>query len=239
MSVAPKTANRTQILIKDLPFQEKYNLSHSQTDLMAYLVNVAYWAISVGEFYVITTGKIKSDLPAMGQKTIEASLKVLKDLGLIECSLVEVPQWNGNKKHRGVKLTSKGEEYNAKLVLPPQDDRVKALEKENKELRETIKRLTVSELEAPAPKQETKEKPITPSMPAPKAIEVFMAKVTKHFGKSSQPICNGVPKWKKESTFYINSYNKLSVITPEGTHKQIKNPLDVNLFWKWLSTHLT
>jgi len=33
-----------------------------------------------------------SDLPAMGQKTIEASLKKLKEVGLIETTIVEVTQ---------------------------------------------------------------------------------------------------------------------------------------------------
>jgi len=75
MSSAQNLPNRTQILIKDLLFQEKYSLSHSQTDLMAYLVNVPYWATKVDGYFVITTSKIMTDLPMMGEKTIEASFK--------------------------------------------------------------------------------------------------------------------------------------------------------------------
>ncbi|CAA6825433.1 MAG: Unknown protein [uncultured Sulfurovum sp.] len=231
MSALP---NRTQILIKDLPFQEKHKLSHSQTDLMAYLVNVTYWAINIEGYFVIATSKILSDLPAMGQKTIEASLKVLKDLELIECKTVEVTQWRGKPKLRGVKLTQKGKEYNAKLVLPSQDEEVKKLKLEIKELKETIKSLSVSESEASAPKEEARLKPSVPSMPTLEAIEIFVDDVTKRFSKTAQPICNAVPKWEKETTFYINSYNKLSIITAQKEHKQLKNPLEIKQFWEWL-----
>ena len=234
MSALP---NRTQILIKDLPFQEKYHLSHSQTDLMAYLVNVIYWAININGYFVITTSKIMSDLPAMGQKTIEANLKVLKDLELIECKIVEVTQWNGKPKLRGVKLTSKGAAYNAKLVLPSQDEEVKKLKSEIKELKETIKNLTVSESETSTPKEEKKTEPSVPNMPPLKAIETFIGDITQRFGRSSQPICNAVPKWDKESTFYINSYHKLTVITAQKEHQQLKNPLEIQHFWQWIFTH--
>ena len=175
-----------------------------------------------------------SDLPAMGQKTIEASLKVLKDFELIECKLVDVAQWKGNIKHRGVKLTKKGREYNSKLVLPSQDERVKALEKEIKELKKTIESLSVLESEDLSSNIEARLKPSVPSMPTLKAIEVFANDVTKRFGKAGQPICNGVPKWNKETLFYINSYNKLSILTPQKENKQLKNPLEIEHFWQWL-----
>jgi hypothetical protein len=108
MSSAQNLPNRTRILIQDLLFREKYNLSHAQTDLMAYLVNVAYWAINVDGYFVIATSKIMMDLPAMGEKTIEASFKVLKDLELIQCKTVQVTQLRGKPYLRGMKLTKKG-----------------------------------------------------------------------------------------------------------------------------------
>jgi hypothetical protein len=194
-----------------------------------------------------------SDLPSMGLKTIEASLKVLKDLELIESKVVKVTQWKGMPHIRGVKLTEKGKEYNAKLILPSQDERVielqkknRELEKENKALIETIKNLSVSESEASAPKKEDekqkqKEKakptPSTPSMPTLEAIEVFIGDVTKRFGKTGKPICNAVPKWNIKTTFYINSYNKLSTLTPDNNSKQLKDPLEISHFWEWLFTH--
>ncbi len=236
MSAVPK---RTLILVKDLLFQEKYHLSHTQTDLMAYMVNVVYWAMEIEGYFVIATSKVMSDLPAMNQKTFEASLKVLKDLELIETKIVEVKQWKGKPKLRGIRLTDKGKEYNAKLVLPSQDKEVKKLKQELKERdqkikeqEETIKKLMVSERVEkisnppkiePFPELTTTE------------FENFIVTVRKKFAITSQPICNGVPKWDKNTIFYINSYNKLSIITPNNEHKQLKNPKDINHFWKWLS----
>jgi len=59
--------------------------------------------------------------------------------------------------------------------------------------------------------------------------------VTKEFGVISQPICNGVKGWKKETQFYINSYNKLTIVSPSGKVTQLKNPIEINDFWKYLS----
>ena len=159
MSAPQNLPNRTRILIQDLLFREKYNLSHSQTDLMAYLVNVPYWATNVDGYFVITTSKIMTDLPAMGQKTIEASFKVLRDLELIECKIVHVIEWKGKPYLRGMKLTKKGGEYNDSLVLPSQDEEVRKLKLEIKELNETIKKMSVSKSEALAPKEEARLKP--------------------------------------------------------------------------------
>jgi hypothetical protein len=251
MSSAQNLPNRTRILIQDLLFREKYNLSHSQTDLMAYLVNVLYWAINVDGYFVIATSKIMMDLPAMGEKTIEASFKVLRDLELIQCKIVHVTQLRGKPYLRGIKLTKKGKEYNDSLVLPAQDKRVIELQKENKilknEKRELVERnikleaimenLGVSDLETPTPKKEIIEPTPTPNMPTKQAIDFFVDDVKIHFKTNSKPICNGVPKWNKETTFYINSYNNLSIITPTNDYRQLKNPLEINQFWEWLSTH--
>ena len=98
--------------------------------------------------------------------------------------------------------------------------------------------MTVSESEASAPNEPKSEtarlKPSVPSMPIENEVETFTLEVTKRFGKSSQLICNFVPNWMKETTFYINSYNKLSIITPNGEYKQLIDPIQVNRFWQWL-----
>jgi hypothetical protein len=47
MSVIPQ---RTLVLVKDIPFQDKYKLSHTQMDLMAYFVNLSFWAINVDNY---------------------------------------------------------------------------------------------------------------------------------------------------------------------------------------------
>jgi len=151
--------------------------------------------------------------------------------------MVKVPQWQGNIKHRGVKLTSKGREYNGILMLPTQDKKVRELEKENKRLQEIIKNIDVSKSETSTPNNQEKPKPIVSTMPTKQAIEIFIDDVTKRFGRSSQPICNVVPKWDKKTTFYINSYNRLSVITPQKEHKQLKDPILIESFWQWLYTH--
>lgn len=230
MSVVPQ---RTVTLVKDLLFQEKYHLSHTQTDLMAYLVNLQYWATSVGEYFVITTSKVMSDLPNMGQKTFEASLKVLKDLGIIETKIVEVTQWKGKPKLRGVKLTEKGKEYNGKLKLPPQDKEVIKLKKHIKELEETISRLTVAQEEKTTPPPKTEPIP-KPKIPKKDELDEFIIDMTKHFGTNHKPICNFVPKYQQNTTFYINTYNKLAVLTPQNDFLQVKDPNAIHDFWQWL-----
>ncbi len=62
----------------------------------------------------------------------------------------------------------------------------------------------------------------------------FVEAVTRDFGLTSAPICNYVKGWYKATTFYINSYNKLSVTPPEGENRQLKEPETINKFWKWL-----
>jgi len=232
MSADINIPNRTQILVKDLIFQEKYNLTHTQTDLMAYLVNVTKWAMEVDGYFIITTKKIISDLPQIGRKTLESSLKALKDLGLIQSKIIEVKEWQRNPKVRGIRLTQKGKEYNQKLSLPTQDREKKALEKEIKKLKETIKELQIK-IEKEEPKTQ-KEETIKREEPQKDKLDKFIEKITNYFVISGKPICNLVPSYEKETTFYINSYKKLSKITPQEQYKQLSNPKEIYQFWKWL-----
>jgi len=227
MSARPQ---HTQILIKDLDFKAKYNLSHTQTDLMAYIANVPYWADKVMGYYVLATNKVLSDLPYLHQKTFEASLKVLKDLGLVECTIVKVTHWRGSPYIRGIRLTEKGNEYNKNLMLPNQEKRINEYKDEMEELKETIAKLRV-ELEE---KEIKKVEKIKEESPKEDKINEFIQKNIKSFGKTSQPICNFVPTYQKETTFYINSYGKLSTIAPNGESKQMSNPQMVYEFWQWL-----
>jgi len=231
MSVVPK--KRTKILVKDLIFQEKYNLSHTQTDLMAYLSNLVHWAISVDGYFVLTTSKIMSDLPQMGQKTFEASLKVLKDLELIECKLVEVKEWKGKPKLRGIKLTQKGKEYNSNLVLPTQDEKKRELEETIKKLKETIAKLETEKEQKEEPKEKTPQKE-TSKAPKKDELNNFRDKIVQSFGDIGKPICNMVPNYQNKTTFYINSYKKLSLITPQNDYIQLEDPKRIYEFWKWL-----
>ena len=221
----------TQILIKDCDFQAKYSLSHTQTDLMAYLVNVPYWADCIDGYYVITTSKILSDLPLMGEKTFQASFKILKEKGLIESKIVEVKHWRGKPKLRAIRLTLKGKAYKSNMILPSQEKKMRELEKA---LNEALEQLAVSEKKEKIEKpQESEDKP-TPQPPKKEKIDEFIKDMSRHFGLNSKPICNFVPTYKKETTFYINSYNKLSVITPQNEFKQLTNPKSIHEFWQWL-----
>jgi len=230
-------AKRTTILIKDLLFQEKHALTHTQTDLMAYLVNVSYWATSVEGYHVISTSKIMSDLPCLGEKTLEASLKVLKELGLIQCKVVKVIKWKGKPYLRGIRLTEKGKEYNNKLVLPTQDEKLRSVEKA---LKEALEKITILENQEEA-KEEKKsinikivEHKETPYAPKKEKIDKFIEENIKYFGMTSKPICNFVPTFNKETIFFINSYNKLSIVMPNKENKQVKNPQSIYAFWEWL-----
>ncbi len=65
----------------------------------------------------------------------------------------------------------------------------------------------------------------------------FIDAVTRDFGLTSAPICNYVNNsgsWNRATTFYINSYKKLSVTPPEGENYQLKEPETIHDFWKWL-----
>jgi len=43
-----------------------------------------------------------------------------------------------------------------------------------------------------------------------------------------------VKGWQKETEFYINSYNKLTILSQTGQVIQIKDPTQVNDFWKYI-----
>ena len=85
MSQIPtKPKQRTQFLIKDILFQEKYKLSNTELDIMAYIFNALTWAKNVDGYFPITSKKFSTDLPYIGVKTLEASLRTLKTMQLIE-----------------------------------------------------------------------------------------------------------------------------------------------------------
>ena len=244
MSVTPKNLpKRTLVLIKDLIFQEKYGLTHSQMDLMAYIVNASYWAICVNGYFVLATSKILSDLPHIGLKTLEANLKALKDLQLIKTTKVQVKEWTGKPSLRGVQLTTYGKEYNNHYITSMDDrerkelkDKIKKLEAHNKELEDKQKELEKALANLQLPQDKTEPKP-TPTnklelSKEEKSLVDFINDVKKKYQALSKPICNCVPTWQKESEFYVNSYNKLSIKLPNGEFQQIKDPNKINQFWK-------
>ena len=246
MSAVPtQLPQRTRILVKDILFQEKYNLTNTQLDIMSYIFNAISWARVERGYFVLTTKKICSDLPYISEKTLEASLRALKAQGLIEVEIVTVAKWNGAKV-RGIKITAKGMEYNNSLYKPSQQDIVKKMQDEIDELNRIIreeKSPTIQEPTEPKPPkdekvEEKKPKEEKPKKDKPKGLKQtftqFVKEITGVFGTTGEPICNQVKGWHKETIFYINSYNKLSVITPLGDYRQLKNPREINRFWSWL-----
>ena len=120
MSVTPaKPIKRTQFLVKDILFQEKYKLSNTEVDIMSYIFNAITWAFKVNGHLTITSKKFSNDLPQIGEKTVEASLRTLKNMELIETDMVFHPTWKANV--RGIKITSRGMEYAMKLYKPSEE----------------------------------------------------------------------------------------------------------------------
>ena len=244
MSTTPDAPKRTLTIVKDLLFQEKYQLTHTETDLMAYLVNVTYWAMELAHgYYPITTNKVLSDLPALKLKTFEASLKRLKDLNLIATKLVVIDEWHHSHKVRAIQLSDEAKLYNSHLNLPPQDDIHKALRKEIKALKienealteknirleEIMQTLDIPKEDDAKKFQRTHKIPINYS-PNTDLVS-FIEHIKKTFIKTGDPICNFIPNWEKETTFYINSYGKLSSLPKNGKEKQVKDASEINDFW--------
>jgi DNA-binding HxlR family transcriptional regulator len=283
MSVTPKNLpKRVRVLVKDLLFQEKHQLTDTQVDIMSYIFNAFVWAMKVEGYIILTSKKITDDMPQIGQKTLEASLKELENKGLIEKNVVIVPPWN-NSRARGIKITSNGMEYNSSLYAPSHQaiinayqERIDELEKNQKERKDeptTEKKICKSsdQKEQNGGRNSGQEKEIgsrtqsTQKNATGKAIgrcslefaqnssevtasasqnseprtqipnfEDFIKKTRNRFLLTSEPICNRAEGWQKETTFYINSYGKLSLTTPSMNFLQVENAIDINKFWRWL-----
>ena len=251
MSQSPqKLPKRTRVLVKDILFQEKYKLSHTQVDIMAYIINASMWAVRVGSFFPITNKKFHTDLPQIGEKTLEEALRELKSMELIEVQMITVPQWN-NARVRGIQVLPKGLEYNSYFSQMGENEIISHLKHLNMELMAQLKekdniikteKITENETQAEekVTKKESKDDKIIEDAIEDKnkysdlGFTEFVKTVTKEFGQTSQPICNGVKGWKKETLFYINSYNKLTIVNQSGEAVQLKNPVEISNFWKYL-----
>ncbi len=133
--------------VLDRKFRVKYGLTYAQTEIMSYLVMIIQsWKniIVIDGYFVILTSKIKNDL-LLGEKTIEASITKLKKLGLIETTLVKVPEWKSNENFRGVKITQLGAEYSLSHYKPKLKDEMMELQKRNEELEFKYQSLLIQE----------------------------------------------------------------------------------------------
>ena len=241
MSQAPQNLpKRTRVLVKDILFQEKYRLTHTQVDIMAYIINAMSWATKVGSFFPITNKKFHEDLPQISEKTLEEALRVLKAMELIEVEMITVLAW-GNARVRGISVLPKGLEYNSSYYRADEQEIIDNLQKQV-----FAKELEIEALKEQLENSETiqREEKIIEEATLQESSKYddlrfieLIDTVTKEFVKSSEPICNGVKGWKKETTFYINSYNKLSFLSPSGEVIQLNNPVKVNEFWKYLDVN--
>ena len=204
---------------------------------------------------ILTTNKIADDL-ILGTKTVEASFTQLKKLGLIETKLFKVDDWYSNANFRAVRITKLGKTYNLSHPKPKEHQLILELQKENADFKiknaqlERKNRTLIMEMEATEKKSTTPKKigeekslenrgdtNITHKGNKINNLEAFKKKTVYDFSKSGKAICNGVnngDNWLKETQFYINSYNRLSIQIPNGEFKQLVDPKQINNFWAWL-----
>ena len=233
MSQVPQNLpKRTRVLIKDILFQEKYRLTHTQMDIMAYIINALSWATKVGAFFPLTNKKFREDLPQISEKTLEESLRVLKSLGLIEVEMITGPTWK-NARVRGISVLPKGLEYNSSYYRADEQKIIESLKEQLRVANEKLENLEIKETENKIV-EEAKETEDTSTKYDDLEFTELVKTVTKEFGATSEPICNGVKGWQKETKFYINSYNKLTILSPSGDIVQLKNPIEISDFWKYL-----
>jgi hypothetical protein len=106
------------------------------------------------------------------------------------------------------------------IAQTPEIEKEQEVEEEKTEIERVIEKPTPKE-----PKQRIFEKD----------FEMFIAGIKRDYGHTSEPICNRVGNgWAKETTFYIHSYGKLSIVTEADKSIQIKEPERIHQFWKWL-----
>ena len=255
MSAVPKKQpQRTRVLVKDLIFQETYRLTDTQVDIMSYIFNALTWAKAVMGYMPLTTKKFRGDLPQIGEKTLEASLLVLKKMELIEVDTIVMVNWH-NARVRGIKITPKGMKYNSSFYSPNSQEVIENLEKELHRVTNELKEIKISqenqEVQVEEYIQEERIEQIeqvkivnikpeiveikVQELPKEEDLQTFIDNIKIEFGRTSDAICNGVDGWMEEVEFYINSYNKLMVVVPSsGNQYQLNDPIEINKFWKWL-----
>jgi len=146
--------------------------------------------------------------------------------------MINVPKWN-NARVRGISVLPKGLEYNSIYYKADEKKVIKSLEAKITELEAKLKQLESTETENKL-LEEAKEQEDTSTNYDDLEFTTLIKTVTKEFSLTSAPICNMVVGWQKETEFYINSYNKLTVLTPTGNTIQIKEPTAVHNFWKYI-----
>ena len=62
----------------------------------------------------------------------------------------------------------------------------------------------------------------------------FQKDICWEYSQMGKIICNDVEGWDRETQFFINSYNRLSIITPNKEQKQLNDPNMIRKFWDFL-----
>ncbi|SFV51407.1 hypothetical protein MNB_SV-12-338 [hydrothermal vent metagenome] len=153
-------------------------------------------------------------------------------MGLIEVEMITVPTWK-NARVRGISVLPKGLEYNSSYYRADEQKIIESLKEQLRVANEKLKNLETTETENKIV-EEAKETEDTSTKYDDLEFTELVKTVTKEFGATSEPICNGVKGWQKETKFYINSYNKLTILSPSGDIVQLKNPIEISDFWKYL-----
>jgi len=151
------------------------------------------------------------------------------------------------KHNKSVELEKENEQY--RVEMDAIQSRNMELESQNRELEFKNKSLIIQsnetsistsvKSEESTPKIEEPKK-VAPKEEELKDIDTFRKKTIKEFAQSGKALCNCVAnqdKWAKDTTFYINSYSRLSIYLPNGELKQIVEPKKINNFWRWLFAH--
>ena len=109
------------------------------------------------------------------------------------------------------------------------EEKCKILEMENREYKEREEK-----------KEKENKNSTPPTEEREKDMDNFRKKITIQYSQSGKAICNAVQNsdnWSVDTSFHINSYNRLSIYLPDGKAKQISEPKQVNKFWEWLFSH--
>jgi len=200
--------------IKITELGKEYNLSHYKEEQYQYAVELE---------------KKNKELQAQIEKIDKEKAKLAQqksDLELTERCLIMHLEADDKLKDSALENIEKYQKLEEKYI---------ALEIENEQLKK--EKETKAENKTPKKTEKEKQKEIAKEL---NDIDKFRKKIIKEFAQSGKAICNCVANeddWATHTTFYINSYNRLCIILPDGTFRQISNPKQVENFWRWAFYH--
>jgi len=196
--------------IKITELGKEYNLSHYKEEQYQYAVELE---------------KKNKELQAQIEKIDKEKAKLAQqksDLELTERCLIMHLEADDKLKDSALENIEKYQKLEEQYII---------LEIENEQLKK--EKETKAENKTPKKTEKEKQKEIAQEL---NDIDKFRKKIIKEFAQSGKPICNCVANeddWAMHTTFYVNSYNRLSICLPNGKFQQISNPKQVENFWRW------